>query len=131
LHVGLSEKQGDHNARLKPDLLQLSPFAMVVACHILCCEWFQACLHAADKVESQTVALDVQNTLFEDKCDEVGRLKDLFKDSLKIGVKEALHISSLHMHPPTRKLDSDTVRYRAVECFSYPCFYFLEFGCMP
>lgn len=83
------------------------------------------------KVESQTVALDVQNTLFEDKCDEVGRLKDLLKDSLKIGVKEALHISSLHMHPPTRKLDSDTVRYRAVECFSFPCFYFLEFGCMP
>ena len=31
------------------------------------------------KVESQTVALDEQNTLFEDKCDEVGRLKYLLR----------------------------------------------------
>ena len=91
------------------------------------------------KAESQTVALDEQNTLFEDKCDEVGRLKDLLKDSLKIGVKEALSSScsgpytklSTHASPYTRKLDSDTVRYRAVECFSFPCLYFLEFGCMP
>ena len=63
----------------------------------------------------------------------------MLKDSLKIGVKEALSSScsgpytklSTHASPYTRKLDSDTVRYRAVECFSFPCLYFLEFGCMP